>query len=986
MKKCVHILIIFLLGSFLVACDGSKESHLTVLESRLIPVTSKNAKELISTLQPNENQLEVWTNPEECFYKGLHQDKNWYSAYTQSSNIDILLDSYIESGDEILLKKAQDAAEVFFVDLKSGGVQFRDEESDYIWFEEFWGDDYTPTHALGAHLKAINTLYSLYEITNDAKYKKQIELAEEAVKKRGDLYDTGTGILYDLRTDTKKVTFSFANEYTGEVSELPVASIESFNPLNRTIDQYVEYLEDGWSKPEMEDGKNVRRLNPTGKNNFRINFKSYLNIENKSDIIELHIRYKDGIKDNLSLRIKESGCDYELPESSLLLTGEDIWRDWVIPVYIGEFGTKMDGEELLQNTYVIKKTDICTDNDLENRLRTYKNLISNDDNEYTKVTINPKELPAQSPLASIFAIDDSGVVLQFASDETTVFDSEGHFTFDGGVGDAIYSPYIIAYQALYGNKFTAPEYLWDDDDLKKLSIYNQYNWLTKESLKHISKEPALNWLKNSRRLIKDAWTWVYDFDNAYNDVVQKKGWSSAFAQKYVIDAFISDSDEESTRKATNAYKYPTKDGGLAYYLDDGGVWFEEVPNNTHILNADIASLISIYRVNEKYPDENYETLFNNGLNTLKDKLSLYDSGYWSKYDLNPKKEILFQLDVIEGEESPLIDYIYFADIVTQKATMIDIGTDKDFDEYPYISGNEWSVNQIVDGKSVRNFINGYEIHQEPIQGGTRQNSYFLACLPDLSDDLFNLSDYKIIISYKDTVKGRFALKVQSINEGSFLQFVPLKNAIIDCKGDGEWKSAEITIRPQDLGWYMGEDYQKYHIEMLDELNSYVRDWELKQYSEKYKYYLEVYENSEEPIVYPSYLTADEKKIDLEVIDSTEAYVGYGFENALDGDANDDYVACLENKDDYYFTVKAKDPISECDMEIIWESDNNYAADYNVQISSDGINWIDYCTIDNSKDDFQRFKINSNIEFEYIKIVVNRFVGQNRILLREILAF
>ena len=67
---------------------------------------------------------------------------------------------------------------------------------------------------------------------------------------------------------------------------------------------------------------------------------------------------------------------------------------------------------------------------------------------------------------------------------------------------------------------------------------------------------------------------------------------------------------------------------------------------------------------------------------------------------------------------------------------------------------------------------------------------------------------------------------------------PLNDAVIRCTGDGEWKTAVVTLRPQDQGWYMGPDYQAYHIEQLALIAEQTGDWYLSQTCERWEYYLE----------------------------------------------------------------------------------------------------------------------------------------------------
>ena len=54
----------------------------------------------------------------------------------------------------------------------------------------------------------------------------------------------------------------------------------------------------------------------------------------------------------------------------------------------------------------------------------------------------------------------------------------------------------------------------------------------------------------------------------------------------------------------------------------------------------------------------------------------------------------------------------------------------------------------------------------------------------------------------------------------------------------------IPLRAQDLGWYMGPDYQAYHIEQLAILAEQTGDWYFHQTVQRWEFYLEAQQKEE----------------------------------------------------------------------------------------------------------------------------------------------
>ncbi|RMI13912.1 MAG: hypothetical protein D6681_05575, partial [Calditrichaeota bacterium] len=342
--------------------------------------------------------------------------------------------------------------------------------------------------------------------------------------------------------------------------------------------------------------------------------------------------------------------------------------------------------------------------------------------------------------------------------------------------------------------------------------------------------PAYEWLEKNAHPVKDALIWYYQFDNAYNDIVIKAPWPSAFGQAHVVKAFLHAWQVTGKRKyrdyaikALRAYRLTLEEGGFQSRLPDGGVFFEEVPtaHPTHILNGHMISTIVLLEAGRALHLDWAEKLGQAGVRTLVRHLADYDMGYWSRYDMNPKRgEIVFRLVPSRKSRSGLmwIDKVTLLNARSGEATVLDVGAGDDAEGAWRISGIEWGRAVNKDGRSVRRIFNGPSRHCAPLRGGSIQNSYLILQLPTLKfGDVANVPEFYLRIDYFDAAPGNVDAQIQDINHGNFLHFTTLTNGTIETAGDGQWKTAFVTIRPKDLAWYMGEDYQKYHIKLLEKL-------------------------------------------------------------------------------------------------------------------------------------------------------------------------
>lgn len=178
-----------------------------------------------------------------------------------------------------------------------------------------------------------------------------------------------------------------------------------------------------------------------------------------------------------------------------------------------------------------------------------------------------------------------------------------------------------------------------------LGFYNKYVKEKKEE--YLNKFlTQCDWLVDNLEKNKyGLYVWMHHFDWEYFRTL-KSPWYSSLAQgagiSALVRAYIITNDSkyiESASKAFKSFSKAIEDGGVIYYDRDGGVWFEEAITTppTHILNGFIWSLWGVYDYYLLTKGKEIEELFNKAVNTIKNNLPKYDTGYWSLYDLAPTK-------------------------------------------------------------------------------------------------------------------------------------------------------------------------------------------------------------------------------------------------------------------------------------------------------------------------------------------------------------
>ncbi len=736
----------------------------------------------------------VWT------YK--FDGENYSSAYIQSEIADLYLKLYFVTQKEHYMKMAIEAMNV------TKTYQFEDEGM------------------LGL-LRQLVAYKHIYNVTGVEKYKKILDEDILLFKEKAKSLDTGYCFLNDMEFSKSPIVFRLLNPYNND---------EDFSAIN-------VYLVD------CRTGGKIDNLKINSQGEFALDVSKQIAIENQSlSNIGLLFDYDDFNEKKVSLQIKSKIIKDvwdDVRDGDLLFSGKMTHREWLVPLRLNCLCD--DANYYFMSKYAELLNDLVDYDEsissIKIRVDTYVNMYKTSDS-YEEIIVEKSELPKQTPSLNVYSFDDNGVIMEHTIWEgKTKLDEHSQWVTSSLVGAPRYSVFAICNQAKYGTDYTKHLLMGykDEDFTFNRENNNNYNFISSDNSNQIRSEPAYNWFENNAKLVDDFVVWPYEFDNCYNDLIQNKGWVSAWGQAMVLDALMKYPEryKDFLLKGAKAYEATVDDGGLAFYDSYGYVWFEEVPNKSHILNADILSINTLYSIYDLTGNDKVKQIADNGYESLRIHIGDYDTGYWSKYDMNPKKDILFQIDWLEGDKSIAVNKVELLDPVSMKKVVLNNNEVDSKQDNTCFSGKDWMAVENLEEHSVRYLINGYKKGNTRTKSSMEQNSFFRLALPTVTvEDYFNLPCYRLRIVYKDTGEGVYKIKIQSINEGWKLDFVDIPDGTIVTTGDNKWKVKELLLKPKDLGWYMGKEYQDYHVKQLEKLAQYKKDIILQQYAERWNYYLE----------------------------------------------------------------------------------------------------------------------------------------------------
>lgn len=919
------------------------------------------------------------------------------SAFAQAVGIQALLADWRQTNSADSLAVAVKAAQVLFAPLDKGGFVFS--SGPDIWFEQTSSAIVNPDHSLNGHLRVLLALEELKDATGDPRYDQWLAKGRETLLRWLPLFDTGYWLRTDLQPRHQELLFRLANPYGFASPELaidrivlrdPVSGKASVLDIGSAKDTQGALRIDGagWGAAQTLDKRTVRRLRPmpgerghdevagqmpAAHSYFYLALPGEWSDNLRRQRLELIVEYLDEQPGNLEVQQRSivPGSKYfrSLADGELLLSGSGSWRQWKIPLKPGDLGNKAD--LLLGQKFARYLAMLAVD---DPRFEAWSDLSQgyvNSQSTAAAEQVRPgrQPLPEQTPVLPFYSVDDKGVLLMHLGPVSPAHPE----------GTAVYSLFVVASQAMTGAQMK-----------NRATVLEP----SRAGSSGIQKGPAINWLldPSNQTAVKDATVYRFGFRNVYNDVVTNPPWQSSFGQTYVMKALLQIHKDklaaqakvsETLERTLKAYALDVRDGGLAHPDRQGGLFFEEVPNATHVLNAQLSALPVIHEVARELDDASGQTSWNKGLAALREHLARFDTGYWLRYDLNPKKELLFQFDWLSGDSGALIESIHLQAPQFAKAVRLAVGSDTAFEGDTRISGPQWSALQRVDGQWVRSFTNGYRVNEQAVPGGTRQNAYAQLQLPVTRfSDLFDVLPHRLVIRYKDVAAGRFVVKIQSINEGKSLAFVPLRDAVVNLSGDQRWKTATIEVRPQDMGWYKGPEYQSYEVEQIEKIAALTQDWFFKQYAQRQRYYLKARAENRPVIIQP--LPEGAFDSSLTVVDSSATYPGFGFANALDGDASNNYVASKEDIASGHVTLRLGEPATAGLLTLQWESASNYPRQVRVLAVDAGSGVTRELAVHSpvSGEDTV-IRLQATQAFGILRLEFSQFAGQPRLLMRLI---
>jgi len=941
---------------------------------------------LKSNLKQKSDGLWVWDYNFDNTYNDVSIQAPWSSAFAQAVGIQAFVAAYDRDGDPDWLDLARKAAKSLFVPVDQGGFLFQ--SGNDIWFEEVPAPAENPSHILNGHMRVLIALKELADVTGDEEIERWYRRGCDTLYRWLPRFDTGYALRYDLNPQKKDLLFRLANPYGFPNHSLAVHKVVLRDPVSKAevaLDVGADGDHEGeqriagihWGEAQLIAGRMARRLIPseldTTPNQMRAPHSYfYLPLPGewknnlRDDWYELEIVYYDDQPANITAQMRAIApgpAFRDLRDGDLHLTGAGHWRRWIVPVRPTDLGYWVGKSYAEKHAAYLKKLTQW-DNRFAGWARMaegYLSLTSPFNKQEETFVYNEKQsLPEQKPMTPIYSLDKEGVVMQHAWNSQTRWLPSGIFDPSGGKGTPVYSPFIVAQQLLLGSNLTGGAY----------SVIDK---------REIKRKPALEWLLNPANYKEKngAIIYNYEFDNSYNDISTKSPWPSAFGQAYVLKA-LTYADEESIAKnivpeieaAAKAFSVDVKEGGIQTIDRKGKVFFEEVPNATHVLNAHLVSVNELSHSSRHLKNDKIKALAGQGIDALRYTLHLFDTGYWLRYDQNPKKEILLKIDyLVDGDQSPMIDEVYLENPQTGRYAGVDVGSGKDFEgDASVISGADWREQQILDGKDARGFLSA-------------GNTYLKLQLPETSwSNYFDVPPHRLVIRYKDVSPGKFVVKTQSINSGE--SFIPLRGGVWHTTGDQDWKEIAFEIRPQDMGWFKGADYQKYEVDQLDKIANLTNDWFFYQYAERHRNYLDQADPNN--VIIGANQVEARPPVELEFLSGSPTYSGYSFTNSLDSDPNSDYTAGSEGEPGFVL-LKLDRPIRSGMLTFTWESGTNVPGKITIRsINEAGESQAILAESKVQPAPSTSVSLKSGAPFERIRIDFQEFFGQPRVLLRRIL--
>ena len=807
---------------------------------------------LVQNLEKDKSVF-VWKYHFDHTYNDISIKAPWISGFAQAVGIQALLEGYKKYGERRFLDTAIKASKAFGVSQKKGGVLFVSERGD--WFEETpVGNMSEPSHILNGHLRAVIALWELYGVTKDKATKTLADRGTKALKGWMPLFDAGYWLKYDLNPRKTEILLQLSEPYGSMWEPLHVKSVEVLDPLSKkslvldaaddkafsagkmflsgtdwaglSEEANVRFRSTARIAPEPDISGKSKSLSPHLYMYVSLPAEWVNNLRKEPFVVRLEVLSKARRHIRVSIRnIAPDNTFRQLRMGVVPIAGQVGVQKVAVQIFPQDLGYPVGmiyGEKHQQYLAALcehsKNNAACYWASVSaGYLRKYESK-----NDFMSRLAPRSAVVEQTVLTRMLSLDRDGVLRQHLAEKDTVF-NDGVYDFNSPVGEPVYHPFLIALQALLDRDGMLRLGAKSSDIARIPAQFRQkFEWLDERSAKKASAARAIRWLSDQESKVGEASVWGYPFKNVYNDVISEVGWVSSFSQAYIASALEKHGQNALLRRALAAFGVDVADGGLLHRSIKGGYWFEEVPNRTHILNAHIASINSL-QDKKKYLNQKLKNVLDRAVATLIEEFDSFDDGYWFKYDLNPKKDIWFNVEVVDGKTSASLKDICILNPRDASASCVNM-EQTDENARNRIGGVDWENLRNVDGQPIRRVGDGRSVRLEAVAGGARQNSFFWLGLPAVStSDYFDLPPMYLRVRYFDDVRSAFRISVRDIRHGSVMTFNPLRDGMIISEKTGGERTAYIPILPSDVGWYVGYEYLEFVMNELIKLEKTTSD-------------------------------------------------------------------------------------------------------------------------------------------------------------------
>lgn len=144
----------------------------------------------------------------------------WVSGMAQGVGIQILVRAYKITGNNKYLETAKKALNAFFVEVKDGGVTYKDNNDEW-WYEEYAAPNAKKSRVLNGMEHSLIGIYEYYKSTDDKKAKTLLDNGLQSLKNNIGNYDAGWWTYYDSLGLLANRKYHFINiELTRKLYEL----------------------------------------------------------------------------------------------------------------------------------------------------------------------------------------------------------------------------------------------------------------------------------------------------------------------------------------------------------------------------------------------------------------------------------------------------------------------------------------------------------------------------------------------------------------------------------------------------------------------------------------------------------------------------------------------------------------------------------------------------------------------------------------------